>query len=535
MTVGLPSAPPTSVGQCGGVPDRIGLFLGRNRAIFRPMKNSTRFAIVPLLVLWGCGGGGGHSDTGVESDGQRPLDTGAIGLDGGFAAIDTVAATATPDAPGTVSPTDTGTPDAPRPSDAGAPDAVADASTANPGDVLPDTASASPDSRRTDTQTSDTPSDPSVAPASDAATINLDARSETAPDASSPDTVSDAFVKLDTMADTMAADTATADASLVIPILSSISPANGNVGQPITLSLTGTGFEAGAVAYFDGQALATVVNGAASLMAQVTAGMTAQAGSHAVWVANATNRVGNTLYVTLVIPVGAPEILDYNPDNGLVGDTITIIGNNLTSEAITITGPNNVAASPGATGSQTWLGTTAETVTFALPTGWQTGPIVVANSKGSSRGKIFNVGKNLAHMTGATVQASSEYSSAWSKDRGADNDLSTSWFSAIGDCATDTSCTSVPWIRVTFPSAQSVSRIAIRGNREYASGYDFLRANVDVVGEAGLLWTGSYNLPNPDRDLDITLPAPVVGATSVKFTSLGDESSEPGLSEVEVF
>jgi hypothetical protein len=281
--------------------------------------------------------------------------------------------------------------------------------------------------------------------------------------------------------------------------------------------------------------LVTALNGADSLTAQVTAGMTGQAGSHAVWVGNAANRISNTLYVSLVIPVGAPEILDYSPDNGLTGDTITIIGNNLTAEAITITGPNNVAATPGATGTGTWLTGSVETAKFTIPANWQSGPIVVANSKGSSRGKIFNVGKNLAHMNGATVQTSSEYGTAWSKERGVDNDLSTSWFSALGDCATDTSCTSVPWIRVIFPSAQTVSRIALRGNREYPSGYDFLRANIDVVGDAGVLWSGSYNLPNPDRDLDITLLVPVAGATSVKFTSLADEGREPGLAELEVF
>jgi hypothetical protein len=101
--------------------------------------------------------------------------------------------------------------------------------------------------------------------------------------------------------------------------------------------------------------------------------------------------------------------------------------------------------------------------------------------------------------------------------------------------ATDASCTSVPWFSVTFPSAQTVARIAIRGNREYASGYDFIRARIDVIGAGGTLWSNSYDLPNPDRDLDITLASPLTGVTGVKFTSLQDESLEPGLSELEVF
>ena len=39
----------------------------------------------------------------------------------------------------------------------------------------------------------------------------------------------------------------------------------------------------------------------------------------------------------------------------------------------------------------------------------------------------------------------------------------------------------------------------------------------------------------PDRDIDITLPEPVSDALAVRFTSLADESDEPGFSELEVF
>jgi hypothetical protein len=367
--------------------------------------------------------------------------------------------------------------------------------------------------------------------------VKLDTAANNNVDVSSADATHDAL-GVDTapvQADTAAPDTAKADASTVVPVLSALSPATGDVGQAITLTIAGTGFEAGAIAYFDGQALATIVGSGNSITAQVTSAMTAQPGSHAVSVWNGTSQTSNILYLVLTIPTGAPEILDYTPDNGVPGDSVTIVGHNLASEAITITGPNGLHVTAMATDSSTWLGQPVDTVTFALPSNWQTGAMVVANSKGSSRGKIFTVGKDLALLSGVTVQASSEYSSSWVKERGMDNDLSTSWFSKGGDCATDTSCTSVPWISVTFPSAQSVSRIAIRGNREYASGYDFLRARIDIVGSTGVLWTGSYDLPDPDRDLDISLPAPVTGATSVKFTSLADESIEPGLSEIEVF
>jgi hypothetical protein len=41
-------------------------------------------------------------------------------------------------------------------------------------------------------------------------------------------------------------------------------------------------------------------------------------------------------------------------------------------------------------------------------------------------------------------------------------------------------------------------------------------------------------LPAPDRDLDITLPTPV-RARALRFTSVEDESSEPGFAELELF
>jgi len=485
------------------------------------MKNLTQFVaipfLVPFLLLLGCGGssGGADTDSGAGLDGQTLLDVGAPPLD-----------VATPDT--------ATTPDL----------ATLDTASVVATDV------AGPDTRGVaDTHASDT----AVTQSPDAATVKLDTATATDVDAISADAtnaasdglvVDTAPVQVDTAApdtapvqvDTAAApDMAKADASTVVPVLSALSPATADVGQPVPLTISGTGFEVGAIAYFDGQALATTVDSGNSITAQVTSALTAQPGSHAVSVSNGTSRTSNILYLVLTIPVGAPEILDYSPDNGLAGDAVTIIGHNLAAEAISITGPNAIHVTTMSTDSTTWLGQTVDTVTFALPSTWQTGSMVVANSKGSSRGKIFTVGTNLAQLTGVTVQASSEYSSTWAKVRIVDNDLSTSWFSKNGDCATDTSCTSVPWISVTFPSVQSVSRIAIRGNRERAGSYDFLRARIDIIGNAGVLSTGSYDLPNPDRDLDITLPSPVAGATSVKFTSLADESIEPGLSEIEVF
>jgi len=166
-----------------------------------------------------------------------------------------------------------------------------------------------------------------------------------------------------------------------------------------------------------------------------------------------------------------------------------------------------------------------------------TGAFTATNSKGSFRGRIFNVGMNMARLPGATATSSTQFNTTnWSTISGFDNDLQTSWFSAHGDCATATSCTQVPTYQVNFPSAQVVGRIAMRGNREYASGYDFISGRFEVLGAGNaVLWSAERLLPEPDRDLDIKIAPALSGATAVRFTSTADESDEPGFAELEVF
>jgi len=255
-------------------------------------------------------------------------------------------------------------------------------------------------------------------------------------------------------------------------------------------------------------------------------------------VGNDPSTRSNVLYLQVAPVAGAPQVYDYSPDNGVGGDTIQIIASNLAGQTLTIEDANGTALTPGALGTISWptVGT-ADTLDIVLPKNIATGPITVTNALGSYRGKIFSVGLNLTRATGTVPTSSTEYNpSNWSKVSGADNLLSTSFFTAAGDCASQTACTSKPWYQVTFASAQTVARIAMRGNREYASGYDFIRGKFEVLdANDAVLWQGTYDLPAPDRDLDITLPTPVKRALSVKFSSLVDESSEPGLSELEVF
>lgn len=327
----------------------------------------------------------------------------------------------------------------------------------------------------------------------------------------------------------------------VAPQIGPLLPANVGAGMEVTLAIAGSGFISSARVYVDGQAMPTAYQSATAIEATVSAAATADAGSLAVYVENVSGDAStrsNVLYLQVDPPPGAPVIFDYSPDNGVPGDTILIIASNLSGQTLTIHDAAGTMLTPGAVSTISWPTAGAEeTVEVVLPDDIETGPITLSNSIGAFKGKIFSVGSNLTRAAGTVVESSTEYNtSTWGRASGADNSLATSFFTANGDCASLASCTTVPWYQITFASAQSVARIAIRGNREYASGYDFVRARFEVLGSGGdVLWGADYDLPAPDRDLDLTFATPVADALSVRFTSLADESTEPGFSELEVF
>ena len=348
-------------------------------------------------------------------------------------------------------------------------------------------------------------------------------------------------------ADAAPGDVATGEGGMIGPLaLTSVAPGSAARGASLNLDVVGTGFAAGAVVVFGGFSLVTTRMSDTLLRAQVTAMRTNLAGQHAVWIENRTmpnvavpaSQRSNTIYFLITAPPGAPEVVDYSPDNAVVGGTAKIVGFNLSFETVRIVDQGGRMATVGAVGTLPRTNVILETVEFTVPAGFQTGPLTISNSLGMFRGKVFNVGRNLA--LGPTVQrtASSEYGGEWTITRGADNDLATSWFAAQGNCATapPPMCMMPPWYMVTFPAPETVNRISMRGNREYANGYDFLRGKFEILGAGGaVLWMQSLDLPEPDRDLDVVIPMPVANATAVRFTSERDESVDPGFADLQVF
>jgi hypothetical protein len=326
---------------------------------------------------------------------------------------------------------------------------------------------------------------------------------------------------------------------LTQPVLSALSPASVQAGQAVTLQIMGSGFTESSQAYLDGVELETTV--VSDILIEIAVpGSNIVAGNLAVVVENVAgdpSSQGNVLYLQVTPLPGAPVVFDYSPDNGLPGDTILIIASGLAGQTLTIVDAEGTELEAGALSTISWpTAGTADTVEIVLPDDIASGPITVTNSMGSFRGKIFTVGYNLTRAAGTTLASSSEYNTAqWSRVSGADNQLRTSFFTMVGDCATNTSCTLVPFYEITLAADQEIGRIAMRGNREYASGYDFIRGRFKLLNASDdVLWEGDYDLPAPDRDLDITLPEPVT-ARALRFESLVDEGVDPGFAELELF
>ncbi|MES1172245.1 MAG: hypothetical protein ABUL77_03320, partial [Bacteroidota bacterium] len=326
----------------------------------------------------------------------------------------------------------------------------------------------------------------------------------------------------------------------LLPQLTQLVPAQGTAGTQVTLTIHGGKITAGWTINFDGQPIATttavLTDGTTAATGVVTLAAAVATGQAPVWLSSGALR-SNTLYFIVTPVAGAPTIVDYTPDNALPGATVAVIGTNFATEPVTIRDPLGRVLPVVTTGITTWVGISRDRVDIVIPADMPSGVLTATNTKGSFRGRVFTVGQNLSRMTGATATSSTQYNTTnWSTASGWDNNLQTSWFSANGDCATLTSCTTIPYFQVGFATPQSVARIAMRGNREYAAGYDFTEGWFEVTGADGAsLWKARYLLPQPDRDLDIVFPAPIAGAAAVRFTSIADESVEPGFSELEVF
>jgi len=334
-------------------------------------------------------------------------------------------------------------------------------------------------------------------------------------------------------------------------------------GDTDTLCATATDLLPTARLYFNGTLLPAIVadggavNSDASasdpqqLCATVTVAVNSPTGLIPVYIENTPGDAAtrSNVYPLEVRAANGFRIFDIQPDNGNPGDTVRVLGANL-GASFTITDSTGVISSVLSTvdggGTMYWPteSSTLQYAEFVIPGNWHSGTVSFSNGANVHRGSVFNIGTNLS--TTANVSTNGDYS-GWPFSKAVDNNLATSWFTANGICATDMSCGAIPVAEIEFATPKSIGRVAIRGNREYVDDYDFKKVRLEIRGpkptDAGVdsgaalgpvLFTRDVVLPLPMRDADVIL-SPAVSGASIRLVSLEDESTDPGLAEIEVF
>ena len=128
-----------------------------------------------------------------------------------------------------------------------------------------------------------------------------------------------------------------------------------------------------------------------------------------------------------------------------------------------------------------------------------------------------------------TARASSAYSSYYPAARVIDGDLSTSWYT---EYLQSSSYGATPFIEVSLPTVAAVTHVNIRGNQY--GGNDFLRGRLELFDALGqVLHTEEFDLPAPSRTIELDVPDQE-GVRRVRFTGLADDTTHPGISELEI-
>lgn len=132
---------------------------------------------------------------------------------------------------------------------------------------------------------------------------------------------------------------------------------------------------------------------------------------------------------------------------------------------------------------------------------------------------------------------------SWEPDKLVDGDVKKSWFSAGHDFTRkENGDPVIPWVKVTLPRDEKISRVTIWGNREAPWEKDFsvLAGKLELLDKDGkVLFTKDDEGKGEAKDFDFVLTKPINGVRAIKFTVLGDEGEKNSyrdiaLGEIEV-
>lgn len=156
---------------------------------------------------------------------------------------------------------------------------------------------------------------------------------------------------------------------LSAPVITSFTPASGEVGAAVTI--TGTNLANPVSVKFNGVAAAVNSSSSTRIDTNVPAGATT--GSITVTTAGGTaSSTTFTVQPTVVTPA-APVILSFTPSAGIIGAAVTISGSNFSSPTVKFNGTSAAISS-----------STSTSISTSVPTGASSGTITVTTSGGTA-------------------------------------------------------------------------------------------------------------------------------------------------------
>ena len=276
---------------------------------------------------------------------------------------------------------------------------------------------------------------------------------------------------------------------LVIPVISSFTPANGVAGTEVTI--TGSSFSGATVVQFNGTSASTfTVNSSTEIRAIVPASATTGKIS--------LTTPGGTAQSATDFVVSAPSITSFTPASGLTGTEVTITGSNFV-------GVSNV----------TFNGISASTVTVDSPTqtraiapaGVTTGKISITTPGGTALSAAnFTVSTpSIASFTPASGMVGAQVTITGS------NFIGTTGVQFNGTAATTFTLDSNSQLRATVPSGATTGKISV-----VTGGGTALSANDFTVGPVITSFTPTFGAASTQvtiTGLNFT------GATAVNFNN----------------
>jgi hypothetical protein len=235
----------------------------------------------------------------------------------------------------------------------------------------------------------------------------------------------------------------------VIPVITSLNPVSGVVGSTVTI--TGTGFLGTTAVSFNGTA-ATAFTVVSNTSITVTVPMGASTGN-----VTATNPAGTSNGVNFTVTLPVPSITTLSPASAPEGATVTITGANLGSaSSVTLNGV-----------SVTFTQVSGTSITFVVPAGTTSGPVVVTTPLGTTNSATLTVIPAITRLSPTSGLVGSTVTITGTGFTGATS------VSFNGVVTTNFTVVSATSITVTVPANATTGLVRVAGPSGTSNGVTF--------------------------------------------------------------